>query len=156
MTDDDLRRTIEEAYDYSEALSDESDRGAAILAAAEFENWLRDRIKSQLAELGSELDDRIFGDYGLLSSFSSKIYIACALQLYDEDTRKSLHKIRKIRNKFAHTAMPLEFRDEEVSKLCRELLADATSDSQDLRKVYMNFLSQAKNVVRSSLFPLRL
>ena len=38
------RETIEHAYDYQIALTEESDRAAAILAAAYFENWLRETI----------------------------------------------------------------------------------------------------------------
>ena len=44
------RETIEHAYDYQIALTEESDRAAAILAAAYFENWLRETIMKRFVE----------------------------------------------------------------------------------------------------------
>ena len=46
-----LRETIERAYDYQIALAEESDRAAAILAAAYFEDRLRDAIMTRFVAL---------------------------------------------------------------------------------------------------------
>ena len=46
-----LRETIEDAWDYQIALAEESDRAVAVLAAAYFEEWLRDEIIGQFVEV---------------------------------------------------------------------------------------------------------
>ena len=153
MEDDDLRKTIEQAYDYHMALIDESDRGAAILASAQFEEWLRERLKSQFVELSKDLDKGIFDGYGPLSTFAAKVDIAYALGLFDEATRNGLHTIRRIRNKFAHASKPLYFSDEKVAVLCRKLSPEATSNPQELRMIYMNYLSQTQDSIRLALLP---
>jgi hypothetical protein len=50
-----------------------------------------------------ELKKRLFAAYGPLSSFAAKIDLAFALEITTEATHKELHKMRKIRNAFAHT-----------------------------------------------------
>ena len=45
------RQIIEHAYDYQIALTEESDRAAAILAAAYFEDRLRDAIMTRFVAL---------------------------------------------------------------------------------------------------------
>ncbi|MYG52497.1 MAG: hypothetical protein F4204_09145 [Rhodospirillaceae bacterium] len=150
MTDDDLRRTIEDAWSYHQSLIDESDRGAAILAASNFEERLRERITSRFVDLNRKMEKRIFEGYGPLSTFAAKIDIAYALQLYDERTRGGLHTIRKIRNIFAHSSAPLEFNDEKVAELCRKLEPEHPTDRQDLRLTYLGYLSRVRDVIRFS------
>ena len=156
VADDELREVIQEAYDYHQALIDESDRGAAILAAAQFEEWLRERITSRFVKISKTLDKKLFDGFGPLSTFAAKIDIAYALELYGEDIRKGLHTIKHNRNKFAHTSKPLYFSDNAISELCCKLSPQATSDCQDLRKIYMNYLTKAQNDTRSSLLSRRL
>ena len=56
------RETIEHAYDYQIALTEESDRAAAILAAAYFENWLRETIMKRLGLISMTRHDRRIGE----------------------------------------------------------------------------------------------
>ena len=49
MNGDSLKEIIGLAYDYQIELSEESDRGAAILAAANFEEWLGSIISGYLS-----------------------------------------------------------------------------------------------------------
>lgn len=149
MTDE-LRKTIEEAYRYHQSLIDESDRGAAILAACHFEEWLRERIMSKFVDLNREMERKIFDGNGPLSTFAAKIDIAYALQLYDERTRTDLHTIRRIRNIFAHSSVPLEFEDKKVAELCRKLAPEQLADKQDLRLTYMGYISRVQDVILSS------
>lgn len=150
MADDELGKTIEEAYRYHQSLIDESDRGAAILAASYFEEWLRERIMSKFVDLSGEMESRIFDGYGPLSTFAAKIDIAYALQLYDDRTRVGLHTVRKIRNIFAHSPVPLQFDDRKVAELCRTLAPEQVTDRQDLRLRYMSYISRVQNDIRSS------
>ncbi|MEI9804344.1 MAG: DUF4145 domain-containing protein [Pseudolabrys sp.] len=99
----DTKREIEEIYEEIEA---QTDRGAAIIAAA----ILDDALKSRLI-LTSNLSDRIFSyeKNGPLAQFSSKIDMTAATGLLPKETCDSMHLIRRIRNKFAHSIEPLKF-----------------------------------------------
>ena len=59
MNGDSLKEIIGLAYDYQIELSEESDRGAAILAAANFEEWLGSIISGYFAKTGYPLRSRI-------------------------------------------------------------------------------------------------
>ena len=63
MTEDKLNKIIEDAMRYYDALHQESDRAAAILAAAHFENSLEKEIMNKFVELNSELQKKIFDSY---------------------------------------------------------------------------------------------
>ena len=92
MNGDSLKEIIGLAYDYQIELSEESDRGAAILAAANFEEWLGSIISGYFAKLNSELKRKLF-ENGTLSTFSAKIDLGFALGFYDKDTLNKLHVI---------------------------------------------------------------
>ena len=135
-----LRETIERAYDYQIALAEESDRAAAILAAAYFEDRLRDAIMTRFVALNRRDKDEIFKSYGPLSTFKAKVDIAFALGLYDRKIRKGLHTVRGIRNKFAHSSEPMEFNHNQVADECRKLDTKAGQDSDGLRERYLTYL----------------
>ena len=92
MNGDSLEEIIRTAYDYQIELIGESDRGAAILAAANFEEWLRSIILGYFAKLNSELKRKLF-ENGALSIFSAKIDFGFALGIYDKDTLNA-HLVR--------------------------------------------------------------
>ena len=148
MTKDKLKEIIEEAFHYYDELHRESDRAAAILAASRFEDSLRKRIMEKFIILNSELEKNIFDGYGPLSTFSAKIDIAFALGLYNEETRKGLHNIRKIRNEFAHAPKPIKFYDQEIAVLCRKLPTKAPLGGNDsLRKMYIDYLQKSEDAL---------
>ncbi|WP_410176763.1 DUF4145 domain-containing protein [Sinorhizobium medicae] len=51
---------------------------------------------------GRRLKGELFGRNGALSTFEGRIDICYTLGLIDERQAKLLHKVRDIRNKFAH------------------------------------------------------
>ena len=140
-----LRQSIERAWDYQTALAEESDRAAAILAAAYFEDRLRDAIMTRFVALNRQDDAEIFKHYGPLSTFKAKVDIAFALGLYDRKTKKGLHTVRQIRNEFAHSPEPMEFDHEKVAAKCRKLDTKAVQDSDDLRERYLTYLREIGN-----------
>jgi DNA-binding MltR family transcriptional regulator len=106
----------------------QSDRAAALVAAAYLEERLREAIRAlftdavvQVKESGQTVESRLFEGTGPLATFSAKISIALALGLVGPESLRELHLIRKIRNEFAHNAEPLGFGDSPVSDWCREL-----------------------------------
>jgi DNA-binding MltR family transcriptional regulator len=109
----------------------ESDRGAAIVAAALLETQLETAIKKLLRDLalkkGVSLFDRLFKGYGPLATSGAKIDMAYALESIDEESYHDLHVIRAIRNDFAHDAetdipnQGMSFRVRSVSDRCANL-----------------------------------
>lgn len=79
----------------------QTDRGAAIVAAA----WLEDAISFALKNyLKSHAESwkRLFDGSGPLATFSAKIDLSRLVGLITDGVRSDLHMIRDIRNEFAH------------------------------------------------------
>jgi hypothetical protein len=104
-----------------EELEQQTDRGAAIIGAALVENLLRRALESRM-RLGTPLEKRtargLFGTMGPLSSFSAKIDLGLLLGLYPEDVRGDLHRIRDVRNQFAHDEAPRDFVYPKIAEHC--------------------------------------
>ena len=82
-------------------LETQTDRGVAILAAA----WLDDAIKTTLhscLNYHKESWERLFEVGGALDSLSSRIDLLTLLGVISPGARSELHRIREIRNDFAH------------------------------------------------------
>ena len=144
---DPLGRSIKDALDYQFALAEESDRAAAVLAAAYFEKWLREKIIGRFVKVDEgfkELQEII---NRLLPNFASKINIGYLLGLYDRKIWEGLNTVRAIRNEFAHCAEPINFNDDKVANLCRKLDTNGIDDLDDLRKRYLTYLAEVKHEI---------
>jgi len=84
-----------------EEMSGESDRAVAIVGAAWVEEALTDSILSFL-QPHDESHKRLFSSNAPLGSFSSKIDLSRVLGILSDIIWADLHRIRKIRNEFAH------------------------------------------------------
>ena len=151
MDGESLVEIIRRAYDYHSELAGESDRGAAILAAARFEDWLKSCVIECFVELDKDLRDDLF-DNGPLSTFSAKINLAFALGLYSKNVLKDLHTVKKIRNEFAHSAEPVKFDNQSISDMCRNLDTGNTLDSDDSRARYLKCLRRVQETIVKDLF----
>jgi hypothetical protein len=118
-------------------LTEQSDRGAAIIAAALLEHHLAVAIEGRLVLLNSQLKDNLFGSRGTLAGFQSKIDIGFALGLYTKDAHRELDTIRKIRNRFAHTPISLTFDDAILKKLALALMPTFLPERKDPRDRFM-------------------
>jgi hypothetical protein len=96
------------------------DRGAALVAAALLEEQLLHTIKSALTRHES-VEHKMFQGDGPLATFSAKIDLGLLLGLYTPQIHKQFHRIRKIRNEFAHNMKPITFRSQQVRDLCANL-----------------------------------
>ena len=139
-----MTRVWDESVKFYEELDGESDRAAAILAAANFEDKLCQAIIEKFVKLNSKNRDKLFGLYGPLSTFAAKIDIAFALELYDQKTQRGLHNIRRIRNKFAHASSPIEFDCDDIAKICEKLKLETRLNSDKLRDRYVSFLKEVE------------
>ncbi|MCD2453811.1 MltR family transcriptional regulator [Methylicorpusculum oleiharenae] len=104
-------------------LLNESDRGAVIVAAAILEDDLSELLKDAIQRngLSGKQINEIFDLSGPLSSFSSKSLICYAFGLISKDTFEDLAKIRKLRNKFAHSTEKVDFLSSEIEDHVAEI-----------------------------------
>ena len=123
--DDDTAWLIEvpeEGLDLSfvNILRGESDRGCALVAAAELDNSLAKAIKTRF--VGREVvKDEMLKQSGVVGAFSARIDLAYLLGIISENEHRDLHLIRKIRNDFGHVAVALSFETQSIRSRCEEL-----------------------------------
>jgi hypothetical protein len=99
-----------------------SDRAAVILQASNVENILESLIQTKMRQpLSNDLRDRMFDGNGPLATFSHKIMIGYALNLYGPMFRHDLDLIRELRNGFAHVRLPMTLTTAEVAGMCKNL-----------------------------------
>ena len=138
------RKAVEDALAYLKAVDEEiegaSDRAAAILASAILDNELAEELEKKFVLLSAERRGKLFGVYGPLSSLSAKIDIGFAVGLFGPETHADLHRLRRIRNKFAHTGEPLKFSNQAITDLCATI-TNAPTTATEPRSQYMETAS---------------
>ena len=111
----------------------ETDRAAAVLAAAFLDDQLGRLLKASLVS-DHEYVEALFHRNGPAASFSSRISLAYAIGLIGLDEAKDLHRVRDIRNAFAHQLHGLSFDVDSIAQKCDHFsiveLFFATSDSR--------------------------
>jgi mannitol operon repressor len=86
--------------DIAQELQEESDRGAAVVAAAVLQTMLGDVLKSVLKD--EPKTDQLFDSFGSLGSFGDLIGVGRAVGVLDPKEEADLRIIQKIRDEFAH------------------------------------------------------
>lgn len=96
--------------------------GVAISTAAILDRQLELALKRAMRPMSNTLYRRLFVDsIGPLYGFSNKIVMAHSLGIVSKDVYAELEKIKKIRNKFAHSSGFLHFGSEKIAPLPAEL-----------------------------------
>ena len=108
----------------------ESDRSSAIVSSALTEDINARAICNRLIPVSNTHYDNLFGDKGPLGTFSAKIEMGYSLGLYGPIAKGDLHKIRKIRNEFAHE-LGIDFGHEKIVKICKTI-TDYPRDDLDV------------------------
>jgi len=98
----------------------ESDRGAALNAAALIDEWLQNILEAFLAE-NKSAKKLVSGFNAPLGDFSSKVIATHALGLIQDNEFHEINLIRKIRNEFGHNWKGVNFENHKVASLTREL-----------------------------------
>ena len=81
-----------------------------IVRATELERLLEFMLQGAMRiGISKDLQDRMFSGHGPLSTFSAKIDMAYAFDLIQKDTWSKLHKVREVRNTFAHADAHIDF-----------------------------------------------
>ncbi len=97
------------------------DRHAAIACAAAIEHALKKAITLHLAP---DADLRgLFEEYpsGPLTSFADRLTMARALGIVDAQVAHDLDQVRRLRNTFAHSVLPISFAQDDVAGLVSDL-----------------------------------
>lgn len=101
-----------------------SDRAACLILCSiverELENLLIKKIWKD-TPISEPRMKKIFDRDGALSTFSGNINFAFALHLFASHTKNDLDVIRRIRNLFAHSALPITFQHSKIAKEATKL-----------------------------------
>jgi DNA-binding MltR family transcriptional regulator len=101
-------------------VASEKDRGAAIVIVAFLEDGLETAIKSRLVR-DANTEHKMFRGTGPLATLSAKIELGFLLGMYGKVERNDLHRIREIRNEFAHKFNGITFEDQRIRDLIKNL-----------------------------------
>jgi len=115
-----------------EAFSKESIRVMIIIMAAEIDRLLLESIKAFIKpERKKNDDEKLFGGFGPLNSFSTRIEMAYRLGLISTEDADGLDQLRKLRNHCAHTIKEFSLDAEPFKSLFRHFM-DCTINRDDL------------------------
>lgn len=106
----------QEVKSIMDALRDESDLSAAIIASALLESALEKFLIGRMREKEPRLLGQLFENRGPLSDFNGKILCAVAFGVLSVPAGEHFQAIRHIRNAFAHSRVPISFETPQVRK----------------------------------------
>jgi hypothetical protein len=109
--------TQEQMQAIVDEIKKETDRGAAILAATIIDNILENLITARLIESPKSRTALFEHPNAPLHNLYAKIELGFALGLFTSERRKSLHLIRRVRNKFAHRVDAAYFDFPEIATI---------------------------------------
>lgn len=125
-------RRISEVITFRKSITNESDRGAGLMAAAFIDDRLAELISSKLIN-DDALIKSLLDFNGPFGNFSARIEVSFGFGLIPNNVRRDLNLLRKIRNDFAHTANQVTFYDQPIASRCRELALDNKSKDANPR-----------------------
>ncbi|WP_052161973.1 MltR family transcriptional regulator [Aquabacterium sp. NJ1] len=115
-----FKKQLDDFVAFRKALTDESDRGCALFAAAFLDKALSDLLYLSLVA-NKKIESDLFDGNAPLASFSARIKMAFYLGKISKECRADLDTIRSIRNKFAHHAEIISFDDKAIADQCKSL-----------------------------------
>jgi DNA-binding MltR family transcriptional regulator len=128
----------------------ESERGCALAGASFLEEELASLLKGYFVN-NKKYVDEIFSPSGPLDSFSSRINMSYCLGLISNVARKDLNLIRKIRNRFAHSAENVSFEDTDIKAHCDKLYHDVYKEKLTPRWKYIRVVTAVALEVHMSM-----
>lgn len=128
---------VEKITEFRSTLTEETDRGCALMAAAYLDHELGDMIRANLVQ-DKKVLTAVFENNGPTSTFSAKIDLAYLFGLLSSDARHDLHLLRKIRNDFAHNPAKIGFSDSPICDRCLELKLISIHESKKPRHRFTN------------------
>jgi DNA-binding MltR family transcriptional regulator len=128
---------VEKITEFRCTLTEETDRGCALMAAAYLDDELGEMIRANLVQ-NKKVLTAVFENNGPASTFSARIDLAYLCGLLSSDARHDLHLLRKIRNDFAHNPVKIGFSDSPICDRCLELKLISIHESKDPRLRFTN------------------
>jgi len=110
---------LKEFAEFLAELNEETDRGAALIAAAMIDDLLGRCISSFLIE-HVDVESLLEGFNAPLGTLSARVLAAFALGLLSESEYTECQILRKVRNAFAH-GIHVSFDDQKIKDLCSNL-----------------------------------
>jgi hypothetical protein len=99
-----------------------SDRPAVILQVSNVENILQSVLEAKMRNpMPKDVRDRLFEGLGPLASFSAKILVGFAFNLFGPVFRHDLDLMRELRNGFAHARHPMTLSTPEIAGVVAQL-----------------------------------
>ncbi|MER9073661.1 hypothetical protein NKH80_12690 [Mesorhizobium sp. M0904] len=95
--------------------------GKVLVLCGMLDKKLLDLLAANMSGLNKTNKDALFKGTGGLATFSSRIHLAHALGLVEPSAAAQLHRLRKIRNCFAHSDVVIDFDHADVDKLMKSL-----------------------------------
>ena len=102
-------------------ISNQNERGAAIIGAAVVEKYLTLAIAHRFVELTETDQNGLFDGSGPLATFAAKIRIGFAMGVFGRNIRNDLTIVHDIRNDFIHAPGALTFEADEIAVKCAQL-----------------------------------
>jgi hypothetical protein len=130
----DLRRLVP-SYDFEpvkKVLNGDSDSAAALLAASQLDFTLQETISEFFVASASDKNERLFGEAAPLGSTMAKAHLCYALGIIGPVTRDDIVSICYVRNLFAHTVVPLDFKVEAIRNKCTSMAALTAYEAADI------------------------
>lgn len=98
----------------------ESDRGAALVAAAFLDDLIEELVRARMVPL-KKVQERLLGYPGSLANGSARLDLAYALGWIGPEAYSDLSTLRRIRNHFAHSPRNSSFDEDKTRDLCKNL-----------------------------------
>ncbi|MCY1271608.1 hypothetical protein D9M68_223100 [compost metagenome] len=114
------QESIKTYMKFRRLLTEESDRGCALVAAAYLDEEITRLLRCRMVDNKGN-SDALLNQGRPIGTFSAKIRVAYAMGLIPEGVFRDISAIREIRNKFAHLHGPLSFDDQSIGDQCRSL-----------------------------------
>lgn len=123
------RQAAEETHIVMNEVQQGSDRSACIIMSAMVERFLeRELLMRLMISESTSKHQALLERDGALSTFFGNIHLAYALDMISQDMKDDLDILRKIRNAFAHSELPITFQSDEVKREINKLRYDQYSD----------------------------
>lgn len=136
-------------------LDKESDRGSVLVGAAALDDALRSLLTKFFVDDQKSCEE-LLEPSGNLGTFSARINVCYLSGLISQDARVALHRIRKIRNSFAHSRFDTTFQTQSISDQCCNLPCTRSGQSArqkfEVAVSYMYGFLQAKIDTQKRVF----
>ncbi|HEV2382975.1 MAG TPA: MltR family transcriptional regulator [Terriglobia bacterium] len=133
------RFDLAEANAWAKELFNESDRGAVLIGSAYLEQMVERLLRAKMIG-NSKVVDGLFEPHSALSTFASCTGLVYALGWIGSQMHADLSAIRKIRNDFAHSALPLTLEDPSARDRCKNLQVLKFEPQRELKTAKDHFV----------------